>query len=204
MSTGFKFFLLGFSATIGAVLIGDELRSDEPVVPERDEVVIVGDALVFHDADPDGSDVAEALDARVAGFEGQTIVDAHEHLWPDLEGTDRVEVLVVALGSVDAHVVDGERLVPLSESRDAMRLWLYQAQSVPCVVLVEVNENATEWGLDQSGPRHNEMLVEAARDFHPNARVMEWSDDAATPFVTAQDLADYRDALTAEIEECRS
>jgi hypothetical protein len=174
--------------------------------------IVFGDSLLFAtDADHTAADRRQELadafadvgyEATLAGYEDQTIPDAFANVWPDVAEMNRVEVLVIAIGTNDAHVVDGKPRVPLGRSEESLRWWLYQtSESVPCVVLVEINENAKAWGLDQTGPTFNEMLRVAAT-VHPNAFTVRWAPSSDDPYVDEAGRRRYRQVIAESLSGC--
>lgn len=161
--------------------------------PGRTDVVVIGDALLF-----DGTDNRERLieeftaagyNAQISGYEGETIASAHETIWPDMAESDTSHILVIALGTNDAHIVDGEREVSLLDSREALGWWLRQAERIPCVVVVGVNEGAEAWGLDVSGPGQNEMMRSTAERYE-NSFFVPWEPEEELDGIEAVFLGD--------------
>jgi hypothetical protein len=181
--------------------------------PDDPAVVVIGDSLIFQAEGNYGFDdqrhLAQALvdagyQAHVTGFIGWTMPGGYTDLWPSVPSPPEPDVLVIALGTNDSH--DGQ--IPLAESQAALQAWLAEAASVPCVVLIEVNENAVAWGLHESGPPYNDMLAQEALA-HPQAFTVPWSPDPALMdpeqihFAGEAGRAAYRQAILDGVARCR-
>jgi lysophospholipase L1-like esterase len=181
--------------------------------PADPAVVVIGDSLIFQAEGNYGLEdgqraLAQALvdagyQAHVTGFIGETLPAGYRDLWPSVPSPPAPDVLVIALGTNDSH--DGA--VPLADSRAALSAWLTEAAAVPCVVLVEVNEAATDWQLDVYGPAYNDMLADEALS-HPRAFTVPWApdpalmDSAQIHFAGEQGRAAYRQIILDGVARC--
>jgi len=197
--------LLVIVAAAGAfVVLGDS--DDGP--PDRQAMFVVGDGLLFAEDNDDEVLVAafaeRGFDTTVGGFAEDTVPSALDNVWPSMAGVDTARVLVLALGTNDSRLVDGERQVPLRESEEALAWWLYQARSIPCVLLVGVNENASAWGLDETGAAFNQMLADQASEY-PNVGVIDWDPtdmdvpDVEQVFVGPETRELYRETIVEDV-----
>lgn len=182
--------------------------------PDATSVSVMGDSLVWQAEgnasldDPQQRLLAEELvasgyRAHVSGWIGETIAAGHVDLWPLVASEPGLDIVVIALGTNDAG-----REYPLADSRAALQTWLADAAHVGCVALVGVNEQATGWGLDVSGPPFNAMLAEEAA-LAPNAIFVPWEPDldihghdGDVHFSTDAARAQYRATLHAAADQC--
>jgi hypothetical protein len=176
-------------------------------LPEDPSVVVIGDSLTFQ---ADGNELADENNHVLsqaladAGFYGYVDGRTGADLAYGREAWDRdvrrtvpdPDIVVIALGTNDMMLVDGETVVPL-EPADA------------CVRFIGVNEGVWGWGLDVSGPAYNAMLAEESLA-HPDAAVAEWRPDMSSfPGGGRQPHADdvgdaaYRDLIVSLAEGCR-
>lgn len=181
---------LTFYANGGEILKNDNGTPEDPSDDHLDEVV--GSAI-------EDDLVAQGYCAEVVARTGGNTEDLLKLEAP--ERTTDTQVLVVALGTNDLHIKDGEPVIGLKNGLTNLDSFIGKV-GADHTVLVEVAETPV-WGLDQNAPAWNDQLQTWA-DERGNISVAPWADTPTThPDYYKEDnvhhtpvgITEYRDTI---------
>jgi hypothetical protein len=160
--------------------------------PIGPRVAVVGDSITNDSAEA----LHLALDARYhVSVDGKINLTVNERLGTVVEYFDQFdvpEIVVVALGTNDAHFAGSGRPVPLDPGRlnqslydSSLGIWrmLSVASSARCIVLVDVSTHTRYPGLNEWAGAWNSVFLPPFAASYPQVRYASW-DQAVGHFGT--------------------